>query len=243
MTSIHIQDGTRTLSVSWSDTAELKAYAKLQTGTWNWSQTHPDDFAKRLQELVQRGWESRTPFFRLDENPKHIIDVGSGIGTMSLLLAQRLPDAEFFLVDKSGYNPTGKYISKEDPYGHGFYNTWEVFKDALLSTGIDPRRFTILHPEDQWPDEVDFVMSNYSWCWHYPLNAYWHRTLNSLRLGGTLALDVMNTDVPVAEVISSVFESQPEGFLRYPPENIPWTHEFKLVDRSHGGFYSWKRKQ
>jgi len=108
------------------------------------------------------------------DNPKKILDLGCGLGRMSIYLNYMLknPDIEYILADgscgdipvkqKYGWNPAG-----------GFYNDLQLTEEFVKANGVynysilDLSKETICSLKD-----VDMVMSFLSVGFHYPIEPY-----------------------------------------------------------------------
>ena len=173
MRSITVNINNVDCKLNWTNIPELIKYASLQIHPFN---TDEDIFLKDY-ENVQSGFVNRILNFipELDKTKvKKIISVGSGIGTTELLLLQYFNNAEIFLIDKdeisrpeihaAGKCPPEIYRNKIDN-PRGFFNSWDVTKDAIQSSNLDQTKIHLLDPEDSWPNEVDLIISSYGWCW------------------------------------------------------------------------------
>ena len=147
------------------------------------------------------------------------------------------------MVDKSENTRVGngKYYQEF----HGHYNSWSVVEDCVTSSGLDLNKFNFLDPTDAWPVDVDLVISTYSWCWHYPKEAYWDRVQASLKIGGTLAIDVFNLpDRDTAAEITEEFGCNPVFVKNNGALHLsPFKDQVVLKDGAPGGFYVWTRKK
>jgi SAM-dependent methyltransferase len=227
-------------TLSCNNYEEFSKVVKLQTGPKHWQGiTTPDVFLTRLESVAKWNWDRTSKYFDVHKLKK-VIDVGSGIGIYDLTLHHLNQEIEFYLIDKSAVEipKQATYYSNE----HYFYNSWDVVNDFLDSSDVDKNKFNLLSPVDNWPTDVDLVISMHSWCWHYPKEFYWERLLTSLRIGGTLILDVLNVkDRNIVEEISEELGARPSQELRYAPTNHPFANEFTFINGSHGGLYSWVR--
>jgi len=228
--------------IYWQDYEKLSLIAKLQTGPQHWREINTVELSlKKIENLAWWNWERTSKYLNVQELKK-VIDVGSGIATFDLTLHHLNKDIEFFLVDKTTVD-----IPKQPPYysqEYFSYNLWEVFNESLNSPDVDKNKFNLLSPDDEWPSDVDLVISMFSWCWHYPKEYYWDKLLKSLKVGGVLILDVLNIkDRNIVEEISDELGSSPQYDLKYPPIDHPYINQFNLIDGSHGGYYSWIRNR
>jgi SAM-dependent methyltransferase len=252
--------------LNWINIPELIKYASLQICPFN---TDEDIFLKDY-ENAQKGFVDKILNFipDLDKTKvKKIISVGSGIGTTELLLLQYFNNAEIFLIDKEEISrpeliPDGEltaevYRDRSNP--RGFYNSWDVTKDAIQSSNLDQTKIHFLNPDDIWPDNVDLIISNFSWCWAYLKEVYWERALRSLNMGGALLLDIYRLpDQDVEKEISDELGSQPLKIKYFNTK----THIFKGIrdkngtaedyfvkffnpdqNGNYGGTYSWIRRK
>ena len=226
--------------IYWQNYGRLLLVARLQTGPQHWREINTLELSlQKLQNLAHWNWNRTSKHINVD-NLKRVIDVGCGIATFDLTLHHLNKDIEFFLVDKT----TVEYPKQPTYYSQEYYsyNLWEVFNDSLNSPEVDKSKFNILSPNDEWPDDVDLVISMFSWCWHYPKDYYWTKLVKSLKIGGTLILEVLNVkDRNIIEEISDELGSKPNYDLKYPPADHPYIDHFNLIDGSHGGYYSWIR--
>lgn len=217
------------ISVKWRNVEELAKYATLQSGIFGGvsDRLTKRTFFDHFRSWSQKEWDRRVKMqtFDLAPNPT-IIDVGSGIAVIDLLLYSYIPNSKFYLVDKDTVEfEKNIYFSENYP----FYNQWGPVHDAVESSAFDSTRFTTQGPEDDWP-ESDCITSYYSWCFHYPKETYWIKTLNSLKVGGKLILDVRYTkDRNVVEEISESFKCKPIIF-EYANTIPKWIDDYQHGD-------------
>ena len=255
--------------LSWTNIPELIKYASFQINPFS---NDKDIFFKEFEQS-QLGAVNKILHFipKLDKSKvKKIISVGSGIGTTELLLLQYFDNAELFLIDKEEITrpeliPDGEltpeiYRDRSNP--RGFYNTWDVTKDAIQSSNLDKTKIHFLDPDDAWPDDVDLIISAYSWCWAYLKEVYWERALKSLKIDGVLMLDIYRLpNKDVAKEISDELGSQPLK-THYFNIKTPFKSVRKKVDPNepqpknyfvqffnpdekgyYGGTFSWIRRK
>lgn len=210
--SINIISEYGPIRLQWIDTEFFKRYSISQNpqkflGSYSLSD---QEFSNSLK-WWNFEWRKlvATKVFDLDNNST-IIDVGSGIGIISLILQQYLQLQEkqsiHYLVDRQQGNKVELDFASGEHYG--FFNHWEPFKNALSSTVLDPDKFKILDPKDQWPTNVDLIFSRRSWCYHYPYSTYRNNVIQTLKPGGKLFVDVFR-DVDALETISKDMNSEP----------------------------------
>lgn len=209
------------LTLQWSDKDTLAWYATQQAGCYhadlssiNWQS--PDKFLplhnKFFHKWNQDKWTERETLgvFDLPDNAK-VMDIGCGVAISDLLLYSYLSSPTFYLLDNEGEWPTTCHpVSVNYTVDHPFYHSWKPVKDAIESSNFDSSRFNFLSPSDQFPIELDLVMSSFSWCYHYPKEAYWSNVVDSLKIGGKLFLDVrVLQDRDIIKEISEEMNSDP----------------------------------
>lgn len=268
--TVNINDVNCTLN--WANIPELIKYASLQIHPFS---NNEDLFLKEF-EKIQLSFASKILNFTnaLDKaKVKKIISVGSGIATTELLLLQYFNNSEIFLIDRSeisrpeihfdGKCPPEVFRNiKDNP--RGFFNSWDVTKDAIQCSNLDQSRIHFLDPDDPWPNDVDLIISSYAWCWTSCIKeVYWDRALKSLNIGGGLVLDIYRLlDKDVSVEISDELGSLP---LKTQYFNIK-THMYNSIRKEtqpgemqpkdyfvqffnpdengvYGGTYSWIRRK
>jgi hypothetical protein len=182
------------LNVSWSDIESLAYFAGTQAGYY--LQDNKDHLALHntyFNKWNQMFWSQREDLgiFDIPDGAK-IVDIGSGVAVVDLLLYSYVPKSTFYLVDYDSWTITQDnsppFVSFSDSYPS--YNSWSPVIDAIKTSKFDANRFHILNTSDKFPDDVDVITSYFSWCFHYPKSTYWDRVMNSLKIGGKLIIDV-----------------------------------------------------
>ena len=206
--------------INWSDANELARWSNIQAGLYiKGEKSTLQTFYELFPKWYQMWWDRRRDQ-RLFELPNDavIVDIGSGVAVQDLLLAKYLPESSYTLVDKEGFEfKRGVFYETDYPE----YNSWGPVVDAIKTSGINPDRFTMQGPDDEWPDEVDAVTSYLSYCWHYPKELYWQKVLDHLKVGGKFYADVrLLEDRDVMGEISEDLKSEPIT-----------THEFGKIPR------------
>jgi len=217
--NLEIKTSKGPVNLSWSDVNELARWSNIQAGLYIRGQESTLQlFYEYFPKWYQMFWDRRDSqgLYNLQDDAK-IVDVGSGIAVQDLLLAKYLPQSTFTLVDKEGFEfKPGIFYEKDYPE----YNSWAPVVDCINTSDIDPSRFKMQGPEEEWPDEVDAVTSYLSWCWHYPKETYWQKTLDHLKIGGTFAVDVrLIPNEDVMGEISEAMKSDPVSTIEF--NNIP----------------------
>lgn len=240
MYTLNIESSKGNLAVSWSDLDSLAKCASIQAGRYLKNDTSNIDLHhKNFKEWNQMFWKQRENMgvFDLPKSAK-IVDIGAGTSIVDLLLYSYIPDSKFYLIDGNSWDITFKdtvtpsvFFSKNYP----IYNSWEVVSDAITTSKFDQTRFVLLNPESEFPKDVDAVTSYFSYCFHYPKEAYWDKILASLKKGGKLVLDVRllkSTDV-IGE-ISEEMKCDPVKFIL--PELPKYTDNYEIVESGVIGY-------
>ena len=214
------------IRLSYSDIELLRKFSPLQMGEHNFRNINSDeDFFHTFKMFLQFNFQRTAQFIGWGNRIRKVIDIGSGISTFDLILYQLLSIRgsselpQFYLVDKSerigGHSLP--YVDHEDK--HGFYNSWDCVKDCIKTSNISKDHFHFLDPADAWPTEVDLIVSQYSWLWHYPSRRYLEQAHQSLKPGGKLIVDVLYLkDKDQIEEISSVFNAHPVNSIELPSD-------------------------
>jgi SAM-dependent methyltransferase len=241
MSYLTINQGNSSVALNWKDPKELREWASWQAGKAFYPNSMSDEeFRVKFNHRSQWHW-NRTASLVDMTSAKRIVDVGSGVAVQDLIASKLNPSAEFYLVDKSENTRKSNGLYYQEVHGH--YNAWSVVEDAIKESDIDRSKFNFLSPDDAWPDDIDVVISTYSWCWHYPKEAYWDKVISKLKVGGTLALDIFY--LPNRDTVSEISEamgSTPQ--LIKASNNTHLDHfkdQFVLKDNAPGGFHVWKR--
>ena len=225
------------LIVKWSDVNELAKWSNIQAGLYLQNQSSSLQlFFEYFPRWYQRFWTQRYDqgLFNLPEGAK-IIDVGSGIAVIDLLLASYIPNSKFWLVDKEGFEfRTGIYYDKDYP----MYHNWSPVIDAIQTTNIDPSRFSLLGSSDDFPEDVDCITSYLSWGWHYPIDTYWDKAYNSLKKGGKLILDIRA--LPDKDVIGDITEKMKSTPVLHPFDKRLPKHVDNLPPPTESAVSGWR---
>ena len=221
METINIQSDKGTLTVKWSDFNNLSVYSGSQAGCYG--STVDLDSPELLHQRHFEKWHTycwltrqQLGVFDIPDNAK-VLDIGSGLGVVDLLLYSYVDNCKLYLLDKEEHNHIGDELSSSDvsyTIDHPFYHSWKPVEDAIKTSRFDRNRFTFLEPGDQFPEEVDLLLSSFSWCFHYPKEVYWNRALQSLKKGGKLYLDVRKlADRDIVGEISEALKCEPKTIV------------------------------
>lgn len=242
MNKINITNNAEQISLSWTNVSELRKWSRMQLGEAYFPASLTDEeFMSLFSKRIQNNWNRIALTIDITKLKK-IVDVGSGVSTPDLLASKINPDAEFYLVDKAEYTRKTNGIYYQDVHGH--YNSWSVVEDCINSSGLDRNKFNFLDPSNEWPVDVDLVLSTFSWCWHYPKETYWNKVMSSLKVGGHLLVDVLNLpDRDVVNEISTEFNSLPTvvSKMKMDPHLNHFKDHLTVKDGYYGGLYLWTR--
>ncbi len=202
-----------------------------------------DEFCNVYRDVIPGRLKFFEPVFSQLPQNANVLNVGCGVGTVELILAQ-VYNWKFYMVDKSSVSIMQQKELKyygADGNEHGFYNSWNVLKDGIKSTGLDKSRFVMLEPEDDWPVQMDLIMSSYSWLWHYPLDVYWDRFVKSLKPGGKVMLDILNNENSEKELalLNSAIGREPVVRPYGVSESSRFKEQHLIKNGSHGSNYYW----
>lgn len=221
MEVINIKSNKGTLTVKWSDVENLSVYSGSQAGCYG-STVDLDNprllHQRHFKKWHSYCWQSRQELgvFDLPKNAT-VLDIGSGLGVVDLLLYSYADNCKLYLLDKEEHNHIGDALSSSDvsyTVDHPFYHSWEPVKDAIQTSGFSKDRFVFLSPNDLFPEEVDLLLSSFSWCFHYPKEVYWKQAVQSLKTGGKLYLDVrLLKDRDVVGEISEELKCEPKTII------------------------------
>lgn len=204
--------------VKWSNVVELAKWSNMQAGLY--LQNAPSTlqlFFEQFPKWYNMFWNQRfrQGAFELPDGAK-IIDIGSGVSVIDLILYSYIPNSKFWLIDKEGFEfAPGIYYEADYPC----YHSWSPVKDAITTSGFDPNRFVMQDPTAEFPQDVDCITSYLSYCWHYPKETYWDSVMSSLKVGGKLILDVRI--IEGRDVVGEISEDLKATPVVHPFKKIP----------------------
>jgi hypothetical protein len=177
------------VEVKWNDADTLAQWSNIQAGLYLQNAASSRQlFYEHFTKWYQMFWNQRyrQGIFNLKDDAV-IMDIGSGVAVIDLILAQYLPKSKFYLLDKEGFEfYPGVYYDPAYPQ----YHNWSPVIDAIKANNYSPERFTILNQDSEFPEQVDCITSYLSWGWHYPKDVYWNKVKASLKVGGMLVMDI-----------------------------------------------------
>jgi len=187
------------------------------------------DFEKRFQERESLG------VYKNLTKDSIILDIGSGVGILDMLLYLYLDGGKFYLLDKDEVNHDHTVAHWSE--GHGWYNDWSVLEDIIACSDISRENFVLLDPQMQWPNNTNLINSTYSYLWHYPLDTYWSKIQQQ---NASLCFDILNRSEDNKSKISKYLNKE----CKYTDKPQVAFHWFKkdliLEDGSPGKVCYWQ---
>ena len=245
---IQVRPFNTAVDIKWTRQYHMMAMAHSQTVNHpKWQAAEIRDltvqaFSQRYQQIQDGVYRYMCPIMADLPADARILNVGSGIGTFELGLA-RVRNWDFYLLDSHTTSHPLDYAREYHGQAHGFYNSWEPLADAVSTMNLDMSRFHCLRPDSAWPTDVDFIMSSFSWCWHYELATYFDKVLGALKPGGILCLDILNqTDSNAVQVISQALNCQPRlvtQHMAYDRDDLTGNTGIVDSEGAYGARYYW----
>jgi len=242
-----MQYNEHNIQLKFKNLAEFQKYFMFQNSNNWWWIKETNGFEKWVKQKVKNILDITLSMTHLNFNS--ILDIGSGMSLFTIALKQIKPDLKIYLLDYDGHSlkKGQKFYNLDSTIS--YYNSWAVVKDILESTNLDKNDFTFLSPDDKFPENLDFIRSKASWCWHYPFEVYWNKVKESLITGGQLWVDIVwRQDKDVVKEISDFMNSAPKHIQlmhkdifknRIRKDNPP--QECYIVNDHIGGSYCWDK--
>lgn len=152
----------------------------------------------------------------------NILDVGCGIAGYHYSWRKKSIDSKInlYLFDSSHFNLSSlKYgMGSENRY----YNSLSLAKFFLEYLAKSKSEIKLLEVKktDKFPEKFDLIVSFLSWGYHYPIETYWDKCINSLNPGGQVIIDIRKGSTSES-FIKSLQEydvdliSEDRGYLTY----------------------------
>lgn len=179
------------LYANYNDLPLVKKIAGSQYGLYDVT----DQQFKDVTEQYHRGqWHQRWGQGMFQGLPDNAVctEIGAGAAMNAILTSQYLRKSTWNLIDGDfeGLRDNPTWTEEGDLY----YNAWECALDGITATRMNPARFTINNLNAlPWP-QSDLIISQCSWCFHYPTEVYLDQVMASLRPGGTLYVTIRVND-------------------------------------------------
>jgi hypothetical protein len=243
---LSVTHNNKILELSWSNIELLKQYYVAQTARKMYSEEEMKDnekFLIKFNEIANRFFLKTTELIPYIDNVKTVVDIGSGVALFDLLMSQHWTEANFYLVDKSAWTVTNDYEYWSAENKHGFYNSWDIVTDCIKTSNLDSDKFKFLEPTNEFPESIDFVISTFSWMYHYPMAVYWDKIFPRLSNGGYLVVDILNNEHEKVNEISDMMNSKPTvSYNPYLP-NYTYKNNRILETGIHSGRYCWVKNK
>jgi hypothetical protein len=138
----------------------------------------------------------------LPQNAKTILDIGSGVAGIDVLISKHYKNKiSIFLIDKTQVDD--KIYYKFNKKG-AFYNSLNVSKMILNINGVPLNKIYLQEAtkknEINFRKKFDIVISLISWGFHYPVSTYLDKVYTNLNKNGTLILDIRKNTHGMEEI-------------------------------------------
>lgn len=145
--------------------------------------THYADPARQYGAELAQTFETFRNYLPADVDS--VLDIGSGMAGIDVLLGRRYPRATLHLLDKQGVSVrvNAGFNARAEDFAH--YNDFALATELLAGNGV--RNRVICHDMNRYPfpdAEFDVVVSLLSWGFHYPIASY------APRCSGVMVVDV-----------------------------------------------------
>jgi SAM-dependent methyltransferase len=147
----------------------------------------------------------------------NLLDIGCGLGGVDVLLAPCVD--HLYLLDGTGWDDWRVGYRKETKP----WNSLDVTRDVMALNGLSDKT-TLIDYKDRPDIQVDTVISNVSWCYHYPVDEYLDWVSKILTRGGHLCVDWRFHD----DFFSEINKIHAAGFMAAGAEQlIKWGDRWK----------------
>ena len=151
---------------------------------------------------------------KLPNHCDRILDIGCGLGGIDVLLYHQFSTApnehvELWMLDKDDDSPLrgGHYAGFTDTTTAA-YNSLDVTRNFLEANKVPSNRIQLVNIEqDSFPSSIkfDLVLSLLSWGFHYPVDVYLEKVVQSLKSSGALFIDIRR-DTDGMDKLKSAFK-------------------------------------
>jgi SAM-dependent methyltransferase len=128
----------------------------------------------------------------IPSDTKNIMDIGCGMGLLSLLLYRYLNEPELKLIDKTKIEDEIYYnYEKKGAY----YNSLDIAKKLLIKNYVKEDKIKLIEAPENGVIEIeknsiDLIISTISWGFHYPVKTYLESVDNILKDDGIVIIDI-----------------------------------------------------
>lgn len=146
--------------------------------------------APEIQMVIQNDYNIFSK--HIPNTVKKWMDIGCGLGLINIFIHKKIPNGIMYLLDKTLLEKDKRLIGYDSVQTFGFYNSLEAAKELLISNNVKEENIHLVTPDNiSIPDnDLDLVLSRFSWCFHYPYSVYADIVHSKLVSGGRLILDV-----------------------------------------------------
>jgi len=127
-----------------------------------------------------------------------LLDVGSGLGGIDVLLSRRYEHKVLVCTIDGADSPPVVNVHRLP------FNNQLIQADFLHANGVQ-RQHHYSPDFDQFEEKFDLLVSFASWCFHYPPEEYLDRIRVALNPGATVILDVRTSAVPWHDTLRKAF--------------------------------------
>lgn len=180
-------------------------YLRIQKGSLDEYAHDFPDWHRRYQDTLRETFDQVAPW--LPEQCANMLDVGSGLGGIDVLLARHYhahaQDPVVSLLDGID-DPPVMVLHRRT------FNSMRVARDFQTKNGLNPQRFASYDADphaDDFEAQFDLVVSFGSWCFHYPPSLYLKQVYRACVRGGTiLCIDVRRHKLEWMRQLEQVFD-------------------------------------
>lgn len=203
------------------------AYLRLQKGSLDSVANNRKEWQSRYEADLRTTLKAIAPFLPTKRWPVHLLDVGSGLGGIDVLIRR--------YIDEHNEDATHVHLldGMQDPpvmrLHRQTFNDMTIAREFQMANGLSPDRFHARPPTlvNFNPHLFDLVVSFGSWCFHYPPSVYLPRLMPSLHPDCVLILDVRQQKSDWMHDLETVFDLVDKVTLR-----VKWARcVFKLRAR------------
>lgn len=143
----------------------------------------------------------------LPESCHSIVDIGCGAAGIDIFLYHHYENPHIHLFDKTQVSDKVYYGFRNEG---AFYNSLDIAKKVLVDNDVSSEFIHIHSVDDNKLDlndnSVDFVISLFSWCFHYPVETYIHEVKRILKDDGIVIVDVRTKEKHQIDIFRDHFK-------------------------------------
>ena len=165
--------------------------------TYDFIQANPLVYQLTSARAHEKYAENAELVERFTRPVESVLDIGCGLGLSSLYMYHALdPKPSLFLVDgvcEKSYDEIGEYMAAFNPDADEFVSDIRVTYEFLRRNGVDPSHINLIGPDLRCVShlrDIDMVISNGSWFYHYPKEVYWDGIKEAMHQHSMLRVDI-----------------------------------------------------